>query len=101
MNKLTIAALLGALLTAPVMAAQYYKWIDENGSQPITRRPLLRVTAKNTYGSKGADSNRRPAPFAATESLQKQREAVTRKSLSEREKAAHSGGDLFYQGEQG
>lgn len=85
MNKLTIAALLGALLTTPVMAAQYYKWIDENGVTHYSETPPP-VTAKNTSEVK-VQTKSPSGAAAATESLQKQREAVS-KSLSEREKAA-------------
>jgi hypothetical protein len=80
MNKLTIAALLGALLTTPVMAAQYYKWIDENGVTHYSETPPP-VTAKNTSEVK-VQTKSPSGAAAATESLQKQREAVS-KSLSD------------------
>lgn len=76
MKKLTVAALLGSLLAAPVMAAQFYKWTDENGvthysenPPPATAKSATEVKVQTRLPS-GAD--------AATQSLQKQRESSSK-----------------------
>lgn len=83
MKKLTIAALFGALLATPVMAAQYYKWIDEQGVTHYTETPPPE-TAKGATEVK-VQTRTPSGAEAAVENLQKQREAAT-KSLTDAEK---------------
>ena len=83
MKKLTIAALFGALLATPVMAAQYYKWIDDQGVTHYTETPPPE-TAKGATEVK-VQTRTPSGAEAAVENLQKQREAAT-KSLTDAEK---------------
>lgn len=81
MKKLTVAALLGSLLAAPVMAAQFYKWTDENGVTHYSENPPP-ATAKSS--SEVKVQTRLPSgTTAATDSLERQREAAS-KRLSEK-----------------
>lgn len=83
MKKLTIAALFGALLAAPVMAAQFYKWTDEQGVTHYSESPPPE-TAKGATEVK-VQTRTPSGSEAAVENLQKQREAAT-KSLTDAEK---------------
>lgn len=83
MKKLTIAALFGALLAAPVMAAQFYKWSDEQGVTHYSESPPPE-TAKGATEVK-VQTRTPSGSEAAVENLQKQREAAT-KSLTDAEK---------------
>lgn len=80
MKKLTTLALLGALLAAPAMAAQFYKWTDENGVTHYSETPppdsvksstAIKVPSRQPSGAETAAQN-----------LQKQREAAI-KALDE------------------
>ncbi|MFP5430518.1 MAG: DUF4124 domain-containing protein [Gammaproteobacteria bacterium] len=80
MKKLTTLALLGALLAAPAMAAQFYKWTDENGVTHYSEAPppesvkgstAIKVPSRQPSGAETAAQN-----------LQKQREAAL-KALDE------------------
>ncbi len=84
MNKLIVAALLGSLLAAPVMAAQFYKWTDEKGATHYSESPPP-ATAKGATEIK-VQTRTPSGSGSAVESLQKQRE-TTRKNLSEKTKA--------------
>ena len=84
MNKLIVAALLGSMLAAPVMAAQFYKWTDENGATHYSESPPP-ATAKGAKEIK-VQTRTPSGSSSAVENLQKQREA-TQKSLSEKAKA--------------
>lgn len=83
MKKLTIAALFGALLATPVMAAQFYKWSDEQGVTHYSESPPPE-TAKGATEVK-VQTRTPSGSEAAVENLQKQREAAT-KSLTDAEK---------------
>lgn len=83
MNKLTIAALLGALLATPALAGQFYKWTDEQGVTHYTQDPPP-STAKGTAEVK-VQTRAPSGTEAAIQNLQKQREAAT-KAMTEGQK---------------
>lgn len=68
------AALLGmALLASPVMAGQFYKWMDEQGVTHYSENPPPK-TAKNSAEVK-VQTRAPSGAAAAVDSLQKQRDA--------------------------
>ena len=80
MKKLTTLALLGALLAAPAMAAQFYKWTDENGVTHYSEAPPP-DSVKSSTAIK-VPSRQPSGAETATQNLQKQREAAL-KALDE------------------
>lgn len=83
MNKLTIAALLSALLATPALADQFYKWTDAQGVTHYTQDPPP-STAKGTAEVK-VQTRAPSGTEAAIQNLQKQREAAT-KAMAEGKK---------------
>lgn len=80
MKKLTLFALLGALVTGHATAAQFYKWTDENGVTHYSEAPPPE-TVKNSTEVK-VPSRQPSGTEAAAQNLQKQREAAL-KALDE------------------